>query len=94
MTIPDYQTLMLPLLEFAADGKEHSLREAIESLAGRFGLTDEERRTLLPSGTQPVFDNRVSWARTYLAEAGLLERTRRATSVSPAEARGFLANGR
>ena len=64
MTIPDYQTAMLPLLRFATDGKEHSLREAIERLADYFNLSEEERKELLPSGAQATFDNRVSWART------------------------------
>lgn len=77
MTIPDFQTLMLPLLELAADGAERSVREAVGPLADRFGLTGEERRALLPSGRQPVFYNRVAWAVVYLAQAGLLERTRR-----------------
>jgi restriction system protein len=78
MTIPDYQSIMLPLLKYAGDGKEHSLRETIEALAGQFHLTDDERRNLLPSGRQPTFDNRVGWARTYLSKAGLLAPTRRA----------------
>jgi restriction system protein len=77
MTIPDYQTAMLPLLRFAADGKEHSLREAIERLADYFNLNEEERKKLLPSGAQATFDNRVSWARTYMTKAGLLESPRR-----------------
>jgi restriction system protein len=77
MPIPDYQTIMLPLLKFAADEEEHSLRETIEALADHFELTDEERRELLPSGQQATFDNRVGWARTYLKKAGLLESTRR-----------------
>lgn len=77
MPIPDYQTIMLPLLEFAADSEEHSLRETIEALADRFELTDEERRELLPSGQQATFDNRVGWARTYMKKAGLLQSTRR-----------------
>ena len=77
MAIPDYQSIMLPLMNFAADGAEHSLRETIETLGERFGLTPEERRELLPSGRQPVFDNRVGWARTYLKNAGLVESTRR-----------------
>jgi restriction system protein len=68
---------MLPFLRFAADGNEHSLREAIEGLAEKSGLTDAERKELLPSGQQPTFDNRVAWARTYLSKAGLLEATRR-----------------
>jgi restriction endonuclease Mrr len=49
MAIPDYQSIMLPLLLFAGDGNEHSLREAIESLAERFSLTDAEKKELLPS---------------------------------------------
>jgi len=77
MTIPDYQTVMLPLLHLAADGQEHSLREAIEKLAGHFGLSEEERKQLLPSGGQATFDLRVGWARTYMKKAGLLESPRR-----------------
>ncbi len=77
MTIPDYQSIMLPLLQFAGDKKEHSLREAIEALADVFSLSNEERKQLLPSGRQATFDNRVGWARTYLAKAGLLQTTRR-----------------
>lgn len=73
MAIPDYQTLMLPLLELAGDGKEHSLREVTDFLASRFSLTEEERRELLPSGKQRLFDNRVAWAKTYLSQARLLE---------------------
>jgi len=77
MPIPDYQATMLPLLRFAGDGAEHSLRDAIDSLAGEFKLSDEERRELLPSGQQFVFGNRVGWARTYMKKAGLLRTTRR-----------------
>ncbi len=77
MAIPDYQSVMLPLLRFASDGSEYSLREAIDGLADKFGLTDTERKELLPSGQQPTFDNRVAWARTYISKAGLLEPTRR-----------------
>ncbi|HEY6712889.1 MAG TPA: winged helix-turn-helix domain-containing protein, partial [Rubrobacter sp.] len=77
MTIPDYQTVMLPLLRFAADGQEHSLRGAIENLADHFDLSDDERKTLLPSGRQATFDNRVGWARTYMKKAGLLHTPRR-----------------
>jgi restriction system protein len=77
MTIPDYQSLMLPVLKFAGDRLEHSLRETIESLAASFHLTEQERKALLPSGKQAIFDNRVGWARTYLKKAGLVEYTRR-----------------
>jgi len=77
VAIPDYQTVMLPLLRYAGDGEEHSLRETIDALADEFALTPDERKALLPSGQQRVFANRVGWARTYLTKAGLLEKTRR-----------------
>jgi restriction system protein len=73
MPIPDFQTLMLPLLKFAADRQEHSTSDAIDALALEFRLADEERKELLPSGRQSRFDNRVGWARTYLKKAALLE---------------------
>jgi len=77
MAVPDYQSLMLPLLRVAGDGQEHSLRDVIDGLALQFGLTDKDRRELLPSGRQAKLDNRVGWARTYLKKAGLLESTGR-----------------
>jgi len=77
MSIPDYQSVMLPLLQYAGDRKSHTLRQAIEDLANKFELPHAERRELLPSGRQPVFDNRVGWARTYLKKAGLLESPKR-----------------
>jgi len=73
MAIPDFQAILLPLLKLAGDQKRHSMQEAIQYLANTFQLTDEERKELLPSGKQAVFDNRVGWARTYLKKAGLLE---------------------
>lgn len=77
MPIPDYQTLMLPVLRLAVDGQEHRFRDVVEELATEFQLTDEERNTLLPSGTAPLFDNRVGWARTYLKQAGAIESRKR-----------------
>lgn len=77
MSIPDFQSIMLPLLQYAGDGKEHSLREAITYLADVFNLSDEEKKGLLPSGQQTVFDNRVGWARTHLKKAALLEYPKR-----------------
>src|SRR5215211_3269521 len=77
MTIPDYQSVMLPLLRLAADGREHSAREAVEKLADHFDLSEDERKELLPSGGQATFDNRVGWARTYMKKAELLESPRR-----------------
>ena len=77
MSIPDFQSIMLPLLKFTANQQEHSLREAIEDLAQVFNLSEQERKELLPSGQEATFDNRVGWSRTYLKKAGLLESTRR-----------------
>jgi restriction system protein len=77
MAIPDYQTLMLPVLKVAGDGQEHRIGDAINQLANDFGLTEEERQQLLPSGQQFTFANRVGWAKTYLVQAGLLEATKR-----------------
>ena len=77
MPIPDFQSLMRPLLNCASDGKEHALREVIERLAVQCGLTDVERKQLLPSGNQEVFVNRVAWAKTHLKMAGLLDSPKR-----------------
>jgi restriction system protein len=79
MPIPDYETLMLPMLQLAAEanGEEVALPVAAGKLADRFKLTDDERQELLPSGGTFKFSSRVSWARTYLQKAGLLEASRR-----------------
>ncbi|MCA9913311.1 MAG: restriction endonuclease [Anaerolineae bacterium] len=78
MSVPDFQSLMLPLLQYAADGQEHSIREAIIDLAQLFQLSESDRAEMLPSGKQPRFDNRVHWAGTYLRKSGLLRSTGRA----------------
>ena len=74
--IPDYQTLMRPVLKCAAAG-ETRIGDAVELLAQKLGLTPDERAQLLPSGKQTMFANRVHWAKTYLVKAGLAEGTRR-----------------
>ena len=81
MAIPDFQSVMLPLMNYSSDGKEHTLRETIEYLAKEFNLSEEERTELLPSGTQAIFDNRVGWAKTHLYKAGLLNSPRRSVFV-------------
>ena len=78
MPIPDYETLMLPVLKVASDGQEHRIGDVVERLGRDFHLTDDERQQLLPSGKQTTFSNRVHWAKTYLVQAGLLELTKRA----------------
>lgn len=77
MSIPDYQTLMLPLLKLAGDGSVHSKRDTVPELASQFGLTEDEQKELLPSGKQEIFDNRVGWARTYLKKALLIDYVQR-----------------
>ena len=77
MAVPDFQTVMLPLLVLMGDGSEHSLAEVIENLGNRLGLSPEEKKELLPSESEPRFDNRVRWSAFYLRKAGLLERTGR-----------------
>nr|WP_268820308.1 restriction endonuclease [Paraglaciecola sp. G1-23] len=74
---------MRPFLEVvqANNGKEVKLRNVINQLADKFGLSDEERNEALPSGRQSVLDNRIGWARTYLTKAGLLKATKRAHFV-------------
>jgi restriction endonuclease Mrr len=72
-----HQTIMLPLLKLASDGQEHSIREAIDVLAKHFQLSEKEMSTLIPSGKQTPFANKTHWAKTYLVQAGLFEKTRR-----------------
>jgi restriction system protein len=76
MTIPDFQSLMLPVLVAASNG-EVRIGDVVNLLAEEFALTVEERAQLLPSGGQTLFANRVHWAKTYLSKAGLVEITRR-----------------
>lgn len=77
MPIPDYQSCMLPLLQYAADRQEHPLKEAVAALVEKFRLTESEKSQYLPSGQQTVIQNRVAWARTYMQKAGLLASPRR-----------------
>ncbi len=88
--IPDYQSLMRPVLELSAKG-EVKVSEAIDRLAKDLALTDEERAEMLPSGRQAVFANRVHWAKTYLKQAGLVRPTRRGYFVITDQGREVLS---
>jgi restriction system protein len=68
---------MRPLLEFASDGKEHSIQEARKNLAAQLGLTEAEQNALLPSGRAPLFANRLAWAKFHLQRAGIFESPQR-----------------
>jgi len=78
MSVPDFQSFFKPLLELAADGKEHSLKEARERIASAFNLNEDELAEPLPSGTQTKFGNRVAWAKSYFVQAKVLESPKRA----------------
>lgn len=77
MPIPDFQTLMLPLLKHLADGSERTNQETVDALAKEFNLTDSELAQLLPSGQQTIFRNRVAWAKAHFKRAGLIASPRR-----------------
>ncbi len=91
MAIPDYQSLMLPVLKLAGDGREHRVSDVVDTLASQLKLTEAEREELLPSGKQPVFNNRVHWAKQYLVQARLLVSTRRAFFKITERGRSILA---
>jgi restriction system protein len=73
MAIPDFQTLMLPVLKAFADGKDRTPAEVRAPIAAEFHLSEGELATLLPSGRQSSFTNRVAWALSYLKQAGILQ---------------------
>jgi restriction system protein len=73
MPIPDFQSVMLPLITVLGDGQERNMRQVTDLLAESYHLTEKEREELLPSGQQSIFSNRVAWAKSHLKAAGLLE---------------------
>ena len=78
MAIPDYETFMLPVLEHVRDGKDHPRIAIIDAVADELGVTDEERQDMIPSGRVATYVSRGGWALTYLTQAGVLMRPRRA----------------
>jgi len=90
MAIPDYQSLMLPLLQHAADGQLHRTRDVADILGDQLGLTEDEHSELLPSGGR-VLVSRAWWARTYLRQAGLMEVPKRGYHRITAAGRELLA---
>jgi restriction system protein len=77
MPVPDFQTIMLPMLKIAGDGKQHSTQDFFNTLGREFDLSEAELSELLPSGKQTRFYNRIVWAKTYLTKSGLLQGTKR-----------------
>lgn len=92
MAVPDFQSLMMPLLRLAGDGVEHAFKEAVESIAVEFRLTPEERHELLPSSSRTtLFYNRLAWAKTHMTMAGLLQAPRRGVFCITQRGRDLLA---
>lgn len=77
MTIPDAQTLMRPILAYLADGQAKSAKDVIAAMSDEFGLSDDERAQMLPSGRQRTMYDRVHWSLTHMSQAGLLDRPTR-----------------
>ena len=93
MAIPDYQSIMSPLLNLAGGNETHRVHDAVDLLAQQFKLTAEERREVIPSGRVSRFHNNVTWARTYLKKAGLLENPKRGEFRITERGRQVLAGG-
>ncbi|MCX2934939.1 restriction endonuclease [Mycobacterium sp. CVI_P3] len=89
MTIPDYQTLLRPVLASLGDGQVHRSRDVIDSIADELNLSPEERAARVPSGQKRI-DNRVAWTITYLNQAGLIERPGRGLVKISEEGRSAL----
>lgn len=91
MAIPDYQTLMLPVLRIAEKGPSSVPKAALE-IAALFGIPDEEQEALLPSGKQRILHNRIHWAKFYLGKAGLLDSPKRGVFSITEEGKAVLTN--
>jgi len=90
MTIPDYQTLMLPVLRLAAEG-ETRVANVAERIANDLGLTEAERNELLPSGRQRILHNRIHWAKFYMSKAGLIASPARGRFMATEKGKALLS---
>jgi restriction system protein len=90
MSVPDFQTLMLPVLRCAAEG-EVTVSDCIAKITPLFGLSDNDLNEMLPSGRQTVIANRVHWAKLYMTKAGLIRMVRRGVFAVSEKGRELLA---
>ena len=90
MAIPNYQTLMLPVLEVAANG-ETRVPIAAKTIADQLGLSEEEREEMLPSGKQRLLHNRIHWAKFYMSKAGLIDSPKKGVFVASNAGKSLLA---
>ena len=77
MAVPDFQSIMLPLLEMLGDGTEHSLAEMLAGLGTRLNLSEDDLKERIPSGVQTRLYNRVCWSTTHLKKAAIIDNTGR-----------------
>jgi restriction system protein len=92
MSIPKHNEMYLPFLEFLGDGQTHPIAEIIKHLAQKMGVTEEDRKVMLPSGVTTKFGSRVGWTRTYLGKAGLIETVKRGVLVISVDGKRVLAS--
>ena len=93
MAVPDFQSLFKPLLEFAADGKEHHMKEAKKVIASRLQLSEADLEELLPSRTQRTFTNRLAWAKSYFVQAKVFDSPRRGYLIITQRGKDLLKQG-
>lgn len=93
MAIPDFQSFFKPLLDVAADGKEHSIKEAREKIAAKLKLNKEDLSEMLSSGYQTKFENRIAWAKSYFVQAKIFESPRRAYFQITERGKSLLSQG-
>lgn len=94
MSIPDFQSIMRPLLAVLADGQDKAVQTIRDTLAKQFGLTEEELEERLPSGLDRTYRNRVGWALTHLKGAAAIESPRRGVYRITDRGRRVLADTR
>jgi restriction system protein len=90
MAVPDYETLMLPVLKFLGDGNDHKTSEIVSHVSNEFDLSQDDREALIPSGRAKLVNNRVGWACTYLRKAGLISSPQRGVNRITEDGRSAL----
>ena len=82
MTIPNYQHFMLPVLKAATKGNVY-ISDVVKDIADGMHISEEDRKLTISNGTSLLY-SRITWAKVYLMQAGLLESTGRGQfTISP-----------
>lgn len=90
--IPKYDELYVPVLNALAELGVHTNKKIVDAVANAVGISDDDRRLLVPSGKKPIFSDRVNWAITYLRKAGLIESVKRGQHQLTEEGRKVLSH--